>query len=262
MIPQDTTNLYLATGCKKIQGRFVGNTALPPNSCGAFCFAERQCGHPCSKVCHAGPCEACIHGCPPNKRPVVPSKPTLPSRIRNARVPLPTPPSNAYVPPRVAPIRRSISEVRSRSGRPTPIVRGNWEPQERVPYKLPVMSLIFSVIIACWVFGLTKVVVEPFNYKNVAENNHAVRALWFFAIVGGFACMVVNSWSFQSWFMTLGAVHECIDEYAKETRRNTTRFMLQILAELVCLLNHIWHCLLGLLSPLVVIGWILGPFIR
>jgi hypothetical protein len=234
----------------------------PPNSCRAFCFAERQCGHPCSTVRHAGPCEACIHGCPPNKRPVVSSKPTSPSPIRNAPVPLPSPPSSASLPPRVAPIRRSSSEVRRRSGRPTPIGRRNWQPQGRVLYKLPVVSLIFSVIIACWVFGLTKVVVEPFNNKTVAENNHAVRALWFIAIVGGFACMLVNGWSIENWSATLGAVHERIDEYAKETRRNTPRCMLRLLPDLVYLLNHLWFYLLGLLSPLVAIGWVLGPFIR
>lgn len=43
----------------------------------------------------------------------------------------------------------------------------------KVSCTTPIKSTNFAVAVTCWVYFLTIIIVEPYNHKNVAENNDA-----------------------------------------------------------------------------------------
>lgn len=138
----------------------------------------------------------------------------------------------------------------SRATNPTSNDNSRGEQGEKISYTLPFISVIFSTIMIYWVYVLTKIITEPFNYKKTAENNDAVRALWFFAAAFGFACMIVNIASLRYW----GKVMERIaDQYSRRSTFNAIRSILALYPFYI-VGSLILFCLLPF--------WTFGPFIR
>ena len=83
------------------------------------------------------------------------------------------------------------------------IEAGNANPQQVLPagiFTLPMICSILSFCMAMSIYALTNVVVEPYKYRAIAENNHAMRAMWVFVGLGAANNSVLNGlsvWSFR-----------------------------------------------------------------
>lgn len=150
----------------------------PFNSCGERCSATLPCEHICNEICHPGPCEEC--------------QICIPKPVSSRRLNFPR---DSLELVRWAPPAPRLNEQDNEQGftakgrardnaRPRTLRAGIWVPL--------VICLAVTVSLAVAIFGLTKVVVEPYNYRSIAENNDAMRAAWILLAVGAIISIGMN----------------------------------------------------------------------
>ena len=122
------------------------------------------------------------------------------------------------------------------------------------PWQRAIASIFsFSILplsISCYgVYLISSVVVEPYNWRFVAENSNFMAGLWFFVGFGGAVCSYMNLRRLPAiarvWFSLKGFAD-----------RRYPRLM-----PYLCLVQHLGGYRTFLLFMLKLL-WILGPFMR
>lgn len=268
-------SLPCALGCEKNIGSFRGIARQPPNSCGADCAQPLPCGHPCTLKCHPGRCMSC-KVCPPSQpESLIPYRARLaqsgPIRDveRGRREPggliqgvefgrreprLPGSTSRIGWPsslhghdhhePRRSPISGAISRVRRPSRVPPDISRS-----------LPQLfahifghSLVPLILLFLSVYFLSSVIVEPYNYRQIAHDSKIVAGVWFVVGFIGAVCSYKN-------IKCIKYIHEFVGILEGHLARSSDTHMLYSLS-IGCI--FCWK-FTTFISKLV---WIFGPFIR
>lgn len=174
----------MTKGCKRYLGTVDDDQGLPFNSCGEDCYAELPCQHVCDNVCHPGPCEECQLCERAVPRLVLPRRRIAPQDSLEL--------IRGWV-PRVQHFNEDIERAdhpfpasgpaTSNAG-PRTLRAGTWAPL--------VICLAVTIFMAGSIFGLTKVIVEPYNHRSIAENNDAMRAAWTLLVLGGLVNLGLN----------------------------------------------------------------------
>lgn len=181
--------------------------SLPFNSCGDYCRAVLKCQHVCLEFCHPGPCggcQSCERGIPRATLPRQRNVPRDSLELRRDWAPMVQHRNDQD-------IERADNGLTTRghatsNGRPRTLPAATWVPL--------VVCLAVTAFMAGAIFGLTKVIVEPYNHRSIAENNHAMRAAWILLTFGALINGCTNMGS-------VTRVRELVD-YCKQRISNTS----------------------------------------
>lgn len=222
---------------------------LPFNSCGDCCLGLLSCQHVCGEICHPGPCvecQWCERGIP---------RPGLPRRRNALRDSLEL--RRDWVPP-----VEHFNDPDSERANDASAARGH-ATSNAGPRTLPtrvwvplIICLAVTVFMAGAIFGLTKVIVEPYNHRSIAENNDAMRAVWILLGLGATINMGMN-------ILSLNRLHDLVD-YCEQKISNTSfaaswnSWMRICVESKFCC--HFTNLVLFHLLWYVLFAWIVGSF--
>ena len=236
------TNPYFTTkGCSKRGSETINdNRSLPFNSCGERCMAALPCNHACPNVCHPGPCEDCrLCG------RYIPRRRNLPRdslELRRDRA------AAAWI--RYQGFNRTDDAVITNDHAPSSAAPQTLSARIWVPLAI---SLAVTVSMAGPIFGLTMVVVEPYNHRSIAMNNDAMRAAWVLLALGALINLCAN-WSLLPRLRLFWA-------YWKEQILDIPVWACALSSQVIVAFGELVLFVLAIVFLAINLAWLIGPLV-